>query len=185
MTQWHRPWLSSRRMRGLVLSATLMTTALWAEPVPLANPGFEDGQAGWKVKDVGISRVDGEAAHSGKSGLRINDESPDLGSDVACARFNTEPGKKVTVRCWARFIEGDGLGVYLRFYKGDGSCLNSADLNTEIKFVIPKDARDWQKFELSAPAPEEAIEGEIWIRSWSHAVVKADLDDFELEQSAP
>jgi len=170
-------------MRGLVLSATLMTAPLCAEPVPLANPGFENGQEGWKIKDQGISQVEAEAAHTGKSGLRINDESPDLGSDVTCARFNTEPGKKVTVRCWARFIEGDGLGVYLRFYKGDGSCLNTAALHTEIKIVIPKDARDWRKFELSAPAPEDAIEGEIWIRSWSHAVLKADLDDFELEQS--
>lgn len=170
---------------ALAFSAALATAAVHAEPATLANPGFEDGQTGWKLKDNGISLVLGEAARSGKAGLRINDESPDLGSDVACARFNTEPGKKVIVRCWARYVEGDGLGVYLRFYKGDGTCLNSLELNNEIKVVIPKDTRDWQKFDLTAVAPEEAIEGEIWIRSWSHAVVKADLDDFELEQSGP
>jgi len=170
---------------AFAIAAALATTALRAEPVPLLNPGFEDGQNGWKFKDKGISLVLGEAAHSGKSGLRINDDSPDLGSDVACARFATEPGKKVIARCWARYIEGDGLGVYLRFYKGDGTCLNSLELNNEIKVVIPKDTLDWKKFEVPALAPEEAIEGEIWIRSWSHALVKAELDDFELEQVAP
>lgn len=153
-----------------------------AEPVALLNPGFEDGQTGWRFKDSGISLVLGEAAHSGKAGLRINDESPDLGSDVACARFVTEPGKRVTARFWARQIEGDGLGVFLRFFKGDGTCLNTKELETEIKVVVPGDARDWKKFEVSGTVPEEAIEGEIWIRSWSHAVVKAELDDFELEQ---
>ena len=170
-----RPWL-------LLACAVLVAHA---EPVDILNPGFEDGQKGWSFKDSGISLVLGEAAHSGKAGLRINDESPDDGSDIACARFVTEPGKKVTARFWARLVEGDGVGVYLRFFKGDGTCLNTKELETEIIKVIPGETRDWQQFELSANVPEEAIEGEIWIHSYSSSQVKADLDDFELEQAAP
>lgn len=171
-----------RLLAPAALVAIFVAAVAGAEPLPLLNPGFEDGQNGWRFKDSGMSLVLGDAAHSGKSGLRINDESPDQGSDVACARFVTEPGKKVTARFWARQVEGEGLGVYLRFFKGDGTCLNTKELETEIKVVIPAEARDWQKFEVSAPVPEEAIEGEIWIRSWSHAIVRAELDDFELEQ---
>ena len=166
----------------VLLAAMFAVGVARAEPVALLNPGFEDGQTGWRFKDNGISLVLGEAARSGKSGLRINDESPDDGSDLACARFVTEPGKKVTASFWARFVEGEGVGVYLRFYKGDGTCLNSRELENEIIKVIPAETRDWQKFELSANVPEEAIEGEIWIRSWSHAIVKAEFDDFGLEQ---
>ena len=172
MINWHCPWSSARAMRGLVLSATLMTAPLCAEPVPLANPGFENGQEGWKIKDQGISQVEAEAAHTGKSGLRINDESPDLGSDVTCARFNTEPGKKVTVRCWARFIEGDGSGLC----GSARSCLIPPHCILKSR-SIPKDARDWRK--RVVPCSEDAIEGEIWIilstPCWR-------LDDFELEQ---
>lgn len=180
----------SRRLRKaplcppvpVLLAAMFAVGVARAEPVALLNPGFEDGQTGWRFKDSGISLVLGDAAHSGKSGLRINDESPDDGSDVACARFVTEPGKKVTASFWARFVEGEGVGVYLRFYKGDGTCLNTKELETEIITVIPAETRDWQKFELSANVPEEAIEGEIWIRSWSHTIVKAEFDDFGLDQ---
>lgn len=156
-----------------------------AEPIPLLNPGFEDGQNGWAFKDKGMSLVLGDAARSGNQGLRVNDEDIDRGSEVTCARFATEPGKKVTVRFWARLNDGEGLGVYLRFFKGDGTCVNKAELHNEIQVKVPAETREWQKLELSGTVPEEAIEGEVWIHSYSSSQVKADLDDFELEQAAP
>lgn len=172
------------RSAAATLALTFASLAS-GEPVPLMNPGFEDGQAGWKFADKGISKVLPEAAHSGKTGLRIDDESPDLGSDVSCARFATEPGKVIKARCWARLIEGGGVGIFLRCFKGDGTMLNTRDLNNEIKVIVPDSTRDWTKFEVTGTAPEEAIECDIWIRSWSHAIVRAEIDDFELEQATP
>lgn len=171
---------------ALTLAATIAVTATApAEPIPLLNPGFEDGQNGWAFKDKGMSLVLGDAAHSGKQGLRVSDEDIDRGSEVTCARFATEPGKKVTARFWARLNDGDGLAVYLRFFKGDGNCLNKQELGNEISTKVPAETREWQKLEVSGTVPEEAIEGEIWIHSYSSSQVKADLDDFELEQVSP
>lgn len=173
------------RITAILGAMTACLGIAGAEPIPLLNPGFEDGQNGWAFKDKGMSLVLGDAARSGKQGLRVNDEDIDRGSEVTCARFATEPGKKVTARFWARLNDGEGLGVYLRFFKGDGTCVNKAELHNEIQVKVPAETREWQKLELSGTVPEEAIEGEVWIHSYSSSQVKADLDDFELEQAAP
>jgi hypothetical protein len=57
-------------LRSLVV--TSLVSVVQAEPVPVLNPRFENGQNGWAFKDKGISLVSGEAAHSGSQGLRIN-----------------------------------------------------------------------------------------------------------------
>lgn len=173
------------RFLGFGLAALLPVIVARAEPIPLLNPGFENGQSGWAFKDKGISLVSGEAARTGSQGLRINDEDIDRGSDVACARFVTEPGKRVTARCWARLNDGEGIAIYLRFFKGDGTSLNKSDLGNEISAKVPAESHEWQKIEVSGTVPEEAIEGEIWIHSYNSALVKADIDDFELEQVGP
>lgn len=173
------------RIIPTVATAIVAIGIAGAEPIPLMNPGFEDGQNGWAFKDKGMSLVLAEAARSGSQGLRVNDEDIDRGSEVTCARFATEPGKKVTARCWARLNDGDGLAIYLRFFKGDGTSLNKMELGNEISVKVSAETREWQKVEVSGTVPEEAIEGEIWIHSYSSSQVKADLDDFELEQVTP
>lgn len=152
-------------------------------PVELSNPGFENGLKGWRVTPkAGPVQALTEAAHSGKRGVRLTDGSDTGSSDLMSQRFPAEARGEYEVRCWARYVSGDGAGLYLRFYDAKGKGLNSQTLNNEIKVVIPKQATVWKEVNVSGTAPKGAATGEIWLHTMKSAAVTVDVDDFRLRR---
>ncbi|MCK7473082.1 MAG: carbohydrate binding domain-containing protein [Rhodopseudomonas palustris] len=72
--------------------------------VTLTNPGFEKTLEGWKiVQAAGLVRTMTDAAHSGKRGLRVADDSAERNTIVSCA-FPFVPGDAYECRFWARVV---------------------------------------------------------------------------------
>ncbi len=147
---------------------------------PLPNPGFEDGDSGWIIKDA-FSRVVVEAAHAGKAGLRITVEAPaPTGSSVASPRFPVAAGQEITLTFWGR-TKTSFCGVYFFFYAQDGKLLMDAALKAgggHPACGIKNTDGNWNAYTLQAKAPAEAAAISVWIHSYGNAKGSVDLDDF-------
>lgn len=160
------------------------------QAVELDNPGFEQGLAGWDAaKDNGMSQAIAEAAHDGSLGLRVTDASPKDGSSLASRRFKAVPGKIYQARFWSRAVAGEGVGVYILFFDAAGKSFNLTK-EKEIQFDlgplgIPSSQKEWKEFLIRKTAPEGAVEGQVWIHSYSGAQATADFDEFHVVELEP
>lgn len=148
----------------------------------LQNAGFESGTDGWKIiEKEPISTVTGEAAHAGKSGLRITDESKELGANVSNDRFPVTPGQKVTIGFWGRStVEGIGAVMVIPYTANNRAILDEKGKQLFL-ISIKKDLGDWDRYDAEFIVPDEATSVGISIRTWTGSTGTADLDDFELK----
>lgn len=172
-------------MKSSLLGLSLLFTAsaaLAAETkLAIPNAGFEDKLASWNAtNDHGMSAVVPEAARGGKLGLRVTDTSDTLGSSLAAKRFPATPGKSYEVRFQGRIVQGEGIAVYLRFYNAKGEFLNRPELKNQINVPVRRSDKEWKEFAKRGSAPAGAVQGEVWVHSFSKNVVTADFDDFVL-----
>ena len=167
---------------GLSLSLLVSTAVLAAEKViALPNPGFEEQTASWNAaNDQGMSVAIPEAAHGGKLGLRVTDDSKTLGSSLAAQRFPATPGKNYEVRFHGRSVKGEGIAVYLRVYNEKGEFLNTPALKNQINVPIRRADTEWKAYSKKGVAPAGTVQVEVWIHSFTANVVTADFDDFVL-----
>lgn len=106
----------------------------------LVNGSFEQGLEAWKVA-IGekLSTLSTEQAASGRQSLKIVDDDPARGSDVAAARIPVQPGPYV-VRGEVYPISGIGLGLYVRLYNQAGALVGNGDEFLRSAASIPKDS---------------------------------------------
>lgn len=141
--------------------------------VTLTNPGLEKALEGWKiVQAAGLVRAMTDAAHSGKRGLRVADDSAERNTVVSCA-FPFVPGDAYECRFWARIVSGNGATVSLQFINAEG-------LAIENSVEIPAVAKQWKEFTIKATAPSQAVKAEISIATTGEGTALADFDDFQL-----
>lgn len=169
-------------MRFFRSVALLCATAavVCAAPV-LPNGGFEEGLAGWVTKDT-MSQVSPEAAHSGKSGLRITDADTQKGSDLMSAKLPVAAGQALTLTFSAK-SQGDFSGVYLWFSDAAGRPVKdeAKKYSGGMPSVgVKKGAGEWTPYALKAVVPEGAVTVSVWVHSWGSATGAADFDDFEI-----
>lgn len=146
-----------------------------------SNPGFEEGTTGWSFeKDSVMSQISAEAARVGGFGLRISDDSAELGSAVNSERVPVVAGRGYRLFFWNRVISGSGLGVYLRFYDANGRATSAG----EFAVFIPPGRKGWKRFDLVGLASKDAATVEVQVRSWGSSKVVADFDEFFLESFA-
>lgn len=150
----------------------------------LSNPGFEGGLDRWTVDstDNGMSAVVAAAARTGTSGLRVTDGSVSGGSSVYSKKFPVTPATAYELTCWARLVQGNGIGVYLIFYDASQQPILPSDAFAQ---TIPSYQTDWKRVVVKAVAPANAASVAIWVHSYYATLVTADFDDFTLIQSAP
>ncbi len=166
---------------------TLTVSAFAATPapdtrLPLANPGFEQGLAGWTVSEnvTSMSRAEALAAHEGKAGLRITDADPVNGSSITSVPLPVVPGRHYRLTFWARSLDQSvSCGVYLCFRDSLGKTLAGAATSD----VSRSGNTAWDQIEITALAPAGSLMVEIWIHSYGKTVGSWDLDDFILEDS--
>ena len=163
----------------LLALCALCATLVSAEPValPLANPGFEAGSAGWTIPDDGLATVSTEQAASSRYSLKICDPGPGKGSNVAAARVPVTQSGAFELRGKIYAVAGDGLGMYVRAYDKDGKVLN---LDQSHVIGLGGNDRKWRSFAAPFYPPAETATLELWIHSYDAAKVEAYLDDLQL-----
>ncbi|MCX7887283.1 MAG: hypothetical protein N3B01_08560 [Verrucomicrobiae bacterium] len=140
--------------------------------VKLTSPGFETLED-WNIeRTAGLVRLMTAAAHSGNRGLRITDSSRAAGT-VVSYKFPTEPGDLYRCSFWARVVSGSVASVSLRFVNPKGEISGNT-------VVIPATCKNWTEFTVTATAPEQTKEGQIWIATPEGETVVVDFDDFRL-----
>ena len=98
-------------MKHLQLFTMLLCGALAAETaLQFPNAGFEEKAPAWKLNQ--LCRIIPEAAHTGKFGLRIEDDLDTDGASVFAPRIDVVGGTDIVVRFWARSIaNGQKTGI--------------------------------------------------------------------------
>jgi peptidoglycan/xylan/chitin deacetylase (PgdA/CDA1 family) len=173
---------AARLLPWLLLFLAWADVALPANPIP--NPGFEEGDQGWAIRDS-MSKVVPESAHEGKLGLKIVDEDAKNGSSVMSAKLPVQAGQEITLTFWAR-AQADCSGVNLWFFNSAGQIVKSPDPKWRYSQGSPavgikKGAGEWMPYTLKVQAPEGAVRVAIWIHTWSTATGTVECDDFAIE----
>lgn len=154
--------------------------------IPLTNPGFESGLRGWNnLADSGMSRSTPEAASRGDGGLRVEDSDPVRGSSLRSALFPASAGQAFRVKFTARSVSGDGIAVYLAYSDQSKRGINLGAREGEHRLMIAPGLTDFTPQTFVSKAPAGAAFAQIWIHSFTSALVVADFDDFELIEVAP
>lgn len=147
----------------------------------LRNGGFEEDTLGWRIPEDGLGSLSQEQAASGRWSLKITDRRKDAGSDIASARIRAGAGR-YEVRGKYFGVSGDGIGIYIRFLDAQGNLLNPVD---ERGFIAPVGSlggseRRWRPFAFPFEAPEGTVHLQVWIHSYTTALVEGYLDDLEI-----
>ena len=149
-------------------------------PLPVVNGDFEQGAQGWTIPaDEGICSVSQEQAASGKSSLKVVDESEKAGSNATAGRVPVHGAGAFLLHGKVFPVSGNGLGIYVRVLDRDGQLIGKGD---EYQRGAPSDPKEkWAPFALSVYTPDNAAFLELWIHSYMAAKVTAYLDDFAFE----
>jgi hypothetical protein len=154
-------------------------TLVAAEPLvlPLPNPGFENQAQGWSIPDDGLGAISDEQAASGKFSLKITDRATDKCSNIVSERVPVTQTGAFELRGKVYAISGDGLGMYVRAYDKDGTCLNSQDSHL---MGLGGTDRKWRSFSSRFYPPAETATIDVCVHSYIAARVEAYLDDLQL-----
>jgi hypothetical protein len=120
---------------------------LQTRPQKIANPGFERGFTGWRIREKpGYAEnhvIDRTVAHSGAASARI-----DAAGYYYSQRLQVNPGSPVTARWWARCTSPTGSQNFLHYWRGN---------QLVAKLEGPPATRDpWTPYELSDVVPKGA-----------------------------
>lgn len=166
------------RTKILALLVLLLPLHAWTQGLP--NPGFEDGTTGWALD--GMSKVDPEAAHEGKAGLRITDDSPTAGASVTSSKLPVQPGQEITLTFWSK-TRSNATGVYYWFYNAAGQVIKDPALRAggglHVYGVKPGDGT-WQSNTFKATAPEGSVSVAVWLHTFGSVTGTVDFDDFSM-----
>lgn len=168
----------------VALSLLSFSPRLCGGEVPLSDAGFEQETRGWKTSpdDQGMSEFTAEAAHAGKLGLRVVDNTSEGGSSAYSARVPVKAGWIYRLSFQARVLSGSGAGVYLRFLDGQGKYLNPVPKQNDLVGLDSAGKKGWKEYSVQAMAPETAVAADIWIHSFKRDIITADFDDFMLTE---
>lgn len=164
------------------LACLLISTSVYlqaGEPLPLRNPGFEEGEAGWRFKETTpMSTVSGEAAYEGASGLRVEDNDSVNGSDAISGMVPVTAGNRYVLTFWARSSSPPPVaGVFLWFYSSDKKLIQQKD--RPVSMVQAGDGK-WRQQTLEFTAPEGISYAALWVHSLGKATGVVDFDSFEI-----
>lgn len=147
--------------------------------VPMPNAGFELGATAWTIPAGSrFATLSTEQAASGRRSLKITDADRHDGSNVTGPPVAIPAPGFYELRGKVFPVSGSGLGIYLRFLGAKKEPLSG---DRHLRGLGGSDNR-WKPFSAEVMVPEEAAYVQLWIHSYSAAVVTAYLDDFELVQ---
>jgi len=164
-----------------ILTADLDDFEFGEVPFEIANPGFENGTNFWNFTgDNSMSTVSTGAAKVGSHGLHVVDNSVTLGSSATSTSFTATPGLTYQCRFWGRITSGSGMAVYLQFLTSGGSVINPPTYEE-----LPTNTTEWRQYIVRGVAPTNATTVQVWVHSYSGAIVTGDVDELVLSEVAP
>ena len=160
------------------------------EPVPLANPGFEEAASGWKLDGLGVfSIVDGQG-HAGKACLKEDTSKVTRIYPFATLPLSdvAQPGVYV-IRFWAKC---DGIEKPKQGAAGPRVCLDYQRQDGRGRGAgsspILNGTFDWKQFEMKVLIPADFTPGtaRLSVQRYGQPASGAALfDDFSMERVAP
>jgi len=146
----------------------------------LPNPSFEQVDterqlpADWtQTRGPRVELPDG-GGHTGSRYVRIVDPKAGLGIPLESKRLAARPTGLYRATAWMRTSDKGDPGVYINFYD---------DLGTRIHHVYNRakgPTNGWVKVQVRTPCPQDAIEVDVSIYSYSSDIGTFDFDDIEL-----
>ncbi len=153
----------------------------------LRNGGFELGTFGWDLGGGSLASISSEQAAEGHSSLKIVDQDRTQGSSVTSARVTAEPNAKYELRGQVYPVSGDGVGLYVLCLDAEGRRLNPTDEKGNIANVgsLGGDAKEWKAFVFPFETPPKTTHVQVWVHSYTGAVVEAYLDELAVVKTKP
>jgi len=173
---------SSTTLWRITCASLLCSASTWAaDPLPLSNPGFEEGTEGWSIskEDVAasLSQISPEAAHTGSNGLRVKQDADGVGSWMQSAKIPIEQGQNYRLSFFARCVENSGIGVWVQYFNSDKKPIKQSP---DLAIQIPQSASAWTEYHLDCTPPEGATSMSFAVHSYSKRACLADFDDFSV-----
>ncbi len=165
---------------ALFASLLPMASIFAGTPVPVVNPGFEEGKKAW-TDDKGTSAVTKEAAHSGNAGLRVVDPNLTDYNRVVSEPIKITPGKTYRLDMMVRQVQSHGVNGILWFLDAEQEIIPWPD-GSRLLIRPADEATGWEKLGVEGKAPANAVYAQIHIQSNRMAAATVDFDDVTLTQ---
>lgn len=173
-------------IRSTLLAATVACSSAWAAsiPVPLLNPGFEEGLTGWSVtsKDPALAESGAGAASIGSKGLIVR--SGDL--QVFSSPVAVTPGESYAVEFWAGGPEAASCKIQAEMIFKDAAGVALKPETAKIRkwpMLERGGGKFFSKSVLAAKAPGGAATLAIGIRPAKNSPAgEMWIDDFLISQ---
>ncbi len=145
----------------------------------LRNGGFEYGEWGWLLPDGSQGSVSTEQAATGEASLKLVDPDDKHGSNVSSAPMAVPGAGEYVLRGRAYHVGGEGVGMYVRLLDREGRMVNEMDERGWISPVgsLEGIVGEWVDFEFPFATSDETVNIQLWIHSYTGAIVEAYLDD--------
>lgn len=166
------------------LLAMMCSAIVSAQPtIPLQNPSFEEGLAGWHPMPEATGATvtaSQEPAHTGQASVRLS-ASESLNPWVAQGRGDLEPRATYLAEAYAQRERGPGrAAVKLEFYDAESNYLRGY-------YSLPPDQPEgeWIVIQAQGEAPEGAAKAAIILRLLGPGTVYFDDAQFTMIQPPP
>lgn len=154
--------------------------------LPLQNPGFEDGSAGWSGELMqrfeGLLTIDRETARTGNASLRIEGRTGAENAYLAQSIGDLRGGAVYALRAWVRGEPGTPpplAALKIEFY-------NDARENTSGHYARkPALPGDWQQIEVQATAGPDTTRAAVLVRLFGRGRLWFDDVQFVMVQAPP
>ena len=146
------------------------------------NGGFEEGLAGWQLRDNGMSALSTEQAASGRASLKVVDAAKNSGSNAVSDLIRAKPDAAYELRGQVLARSGKGVGVYIRLLGRRRGLLQTTSAERRKAHVTAgaEPSNRWQPFSLRFRTTPQTRYAQIWLHSYNASLAEAYLDDFEL-----
>lgn len=157
-----------------------------AQPVPLSDPGFEEGAKGWTIGPPGaFSTPEGAGPHAGKACLRLDCGAKTPWVPSAALKLKDVGPGTYTLRFWAKSqgldAKGGGGRVSIEYLRQNGArSWPSTD--------VLNGTSDWHQEALSVLIPQDMKPGSVAISIHRYGATTGGevcFDDVSLEQILP
>ncbi|NSW55409.1 MAG: right-handed parallel beta-helix repeat-containing protein [Armatimonadetes bacterium] len=167
---------STRISLSLALALLAAVASPAPEVIPIPNGDFEAGAKGWQIQEFdGVKTVvSDEQAASGKYSLKVVDSHDKNGSHAVATKVAIPGAGVYELRGKLFPVSGSGLGMYVRVQGKDGALVAPGDT---FQMGLGGSGKQWVDFTLPIYVGDEAAFLELWVHSYSHAIVEAYLDD--------
>ncbi len=175
---------------GIRLVKSVKTASIKIEIIPyndessrlLINGDFEKLAFGWDMPKDSMGAITGEKAFSGRNALNINDQDDKKGSNVSSGKIYAVGKTKYEIFGKCLITEGDGFGIYIKFFDENDNMLNEKDDKNNIAslLTLKKVSDKWEDFNAQFETPAGCRYMIIWMHTFNSSKINLFLDELNV-----